>query len=371
MSPPSYTVHDLLRKVEEQIAECQFDVALSFCQRALELDSNDLSVLESTASVELELGLFEEAQSHLLRYLELDSENNEQIYLSLAQLYAGEDSIRCIKKGLEIMERKLRQAETTGDEKQIQILKGKCSSAFCSIAEIYLTDCCYDPLASDNCNALLEKAINVDPTNPDVYSTMASVRISQCKPDEAKESIKKGIALWYPQYRQYMSDISNPEVPADTIITPKIPSYESRFNATKLCIELELYSLALNILQSCQAEDDENIELWYLYGWTYYLLGERVDSNGVISEDDVELDDDMKVCSKSEWLADAKDCLEAAQKVIAKQQCEDAELVEHISNLLQTIYASGMVEPDMNGAMDEDESGWEDLDDDEDEAMQM
>ncbi|KAJ2475094.1 hypothetical protein IWW56_005574, partial [Coemansia sp. RSA 2131] len=37
---------------------------------------------------------------------------------------------------------------------------------------------------------------------------------------------------------------------------------------------------SLNIMERLQKEDDESVDLWYLYGWTYYLQGEEAESNG-------------------------------------------------------------------------------------------
>jgi len=41
---------------------------------------------------------------------------------------------------------------------------------------------------------------------------------------------------------------------------------------------------ALSLLQSLLQEDDEIVEVSYLCGWCYYLLGEEPDENGKIDE---------------------------------------------------------------------------------------
>ena len=42
----SYSIEDLLGKASELLEECQFDAAEKFCQRALELDQDNVVALE-------------------------------------------------------------------------------------------------------------------------------------------------------------------------------------------------------------------------------------------------------------------------------------------------------------------------------------
>ena len=55
-SAPSYTATDVLNKANELIGTVQFDLAHQFCVRALELEPDNASALETIAAVELELG---------------------------------------------------------------------------------------------------------------------------------------------------------------------------------------------------------------------------------------------------------------------------------------------------------------------------
>jgi Tfp pilus assembly protein PilF len=43
----------------------------------------------------------------------------------------------------------------------------------------------------------MARALDLDPNNPEVYSTNASVLLSQCKPNEARIFLENGMDLWY------------------------------------------------------------------------------------------------------------------------------------------------------------------------------
>ena len=51
------------------------------------------------------------------------------------------------------------------DPEEIKGLHEDISAAFCSLAEVYLTDLCEEDEAQDTCLALMDKALAYDPTN--------------------------------------------------------------------------------------------------------------------------------------------------------------------------------------------------------------
>lgn len=52
------------------------------------------------------------------------------------------------------------------------------SSAFCSLAEIYLTDECYADEAEAKCHKYCHKALEYDATNPEAYLVMTNYLLS-------------------------------------------------------------------------------------------------------------------------------------------------------------------------------------------------
>lgn len=80
-------------------------------------------------------------------------------------------------------------------EEELQLLNRQISIAFCSMAEIYLTDAwyifikllinnllySYEENAELECEKLLNQALLYDSNNPEVYQTFASFKLSQQK----------------------------------------------------------------------------------------------------------------------------------------------------------------------------------------------
>ena len=63
----SYSIEDLLSKASSLLEECQFEAAEKFCQRALEMDPDNVLALEMSANLLLERGEVEKAQHCLGR----------------------------------------------------------------------------------------------------------------------------------------------------------------------------------------------------------------------------------------------------------------------------------------------------------------
>ena len=50
--------------------------------------------------------------------------------------------------------------------------------------------------AEAKCEELLQSAIQFDPTDPEVYQTMASVRLSQERDEDAVQALDKSWSIW-------------------------------------------------------------------------------------------------------------------------------------------------------------------------------
>ena len=53
-----------------------------------------------------------------------------------------------------------------------------------------------DPAAERTCEDLLGTALQVDPANSEALQALASVRISQSRPDEAKQCLEQAWTQW-------------------------------------------------------------------------------------------------------------------------------------------------------------------------------
>ncbi|KAI8057792.1 hypothetical protein BDF22DRAFT_616155 [Syncephalis plumigaleata] len=317
------TVEELLSKVQGYIEECETELAFQCCQHALDLAPENVEVVNASAVVATELGLLDEAHELWLRSVELEPNKGHEKYLCLGQLSVGPDALQYYEKAVERMAAEYQAYESGSDE--AKIVARQLSSAYVSMTEIYLTDCCFEADAEARCEQYLEQAVKADSTNPEVFQTLASVRLSQQRPDEAKEALEQSISHWI--------DLD----PQDTAYPP----YDSRIALVKLLLELEQYERAITVLDGLQREDDQSVDMWYLFGWTYYCQGEQ-------------LADDME--RRKEIWEDARECLLQARKLYYQVEHEDEGILEHIQELLDTL--NGALPP---RADEEGEEDWEDV----------
>ncbi|KAG2178280.1 hypothetical protein INT44_001430 [Umbelopsis vinacea] len=330
----NYTVVDLLPKIQANIDSLEYDTAYAFCKRALELDNDHVELLEITGLVEVELGDLWNAREHYAKAVQLQPESGFEKYMCLGQLSGELDAIQCFQKGVELMEKQKKTYDPVSQE--AITLGNKIASALCSMTEIYLTDCCFEADAEQKCEQYLETAQLADPKSPEVYQMLASVRLSQVRNDEARAALEHSLQLW--------SD----KDPGD----PSIPIYDTRLALVKLLLEVQLYAEAFNVLEGLQKENDQSVDLWYLWGWSYYCLGEEQD----LPEEE----------RKHHW-EDARDCLETAIKIYNATGADDEAMLQHAQELVHNINA---VVP--AAAEEEEDDGDHDLDiDSDDDAMEL
>jgi len=333
----NYTVADLLPKIQANIETLEYDTAYTFCKRALELEPTNVPILELTGFVEVELGDLWGAKEHYVKAVELQPETGFEKYMCLGQLSSELDAIRCFQKGVEIMEKEKKALDPTSD--QAKAIGNKIASALCSMTEIYITDCCFEPDAEEKCEQYLNAAQEADPNCPEVYQMLASVRLSQVRNDEARAALEHSVRLWIDK---------NPD-------DPIIPIYDTRLALVKLLLELHLYAEAFNVLEGLQKENDQSVDLWYLWGWSYYCLGEETS-----------LPDEER---RQHW-EDARDCLETSVKLYDVTGADDEAMLQHAQELIASINA---VVPPSAPEEEEDveDAGDFEIHSDDDDAMEM
>lgn len=116
--------------------------------------------------------------------------------------------------------------------------------------------------AEQRCTEYLDLALRVDAgadINPDIYITLASVRLSQCRPEDAVAALQKSFSIWR-------------EEPATSLT---IPPFASRLNLGRLLVETEQYDEAIEVLEGLEDENDEDFEVLYLLGLVNWLLAEK------------------------------------------------------------------------------------------------
>lgn len=101
------SVEELLAAAQEEMDSFQYEAAQTLCRTALQKDPDNVAVLETSASLCLEVGNLDGARHCLGRAITLQPESGLEKYMSMAQLMEGQEALQCYQKGIEILTRKM------------------------------------------------------------------------------------------------------------------------------------------------------------------------------------------------------------------------------------------------------------------------
>ncbi|KAI1479887.1 TPR-like protein [Daldinia eschscholtzii] len=348
----------LVKAAEYQLQAGNVQDALTLAEKALEQSAtgsdDELSALNLLGQINLEAGEFEAARSYFLQAVAIDGDGTKdeatgggpEKFLCLAQLSeeGGKDSVTWFEKGAAALKKQIQTLEETtrrrADEQTMQLdeLKKKLAMTLCSVAEVYMTDLSWEDDAEQRCEALVTEATMVAPDFAETWQTLANVRISQERFDDAKAALTRSLELW--------KDLP----PQD----PAVPDFPSRVALARLLMEVEMEQDAIEVLERLVSEDDQSVEVWYLGGWGLYVMGEKQKAGKKASEEDW----------KASWIS-SRVWLNQCQHLYKLQDYEDERLGAHAQELLDLIAKELGEAP---AGEDEDED-WEDEEDGSDEEM--
>ncbi|KAI0882731.1 TPR-like protein [Annulohypoxylon maeteangense] len=347
----------LVKAAEFQLQEGNIQEAAALAQKALEQTTNDsddqLLALNFLGQINLELGDFEAAREHFLRAVKIDEDGSKdeevgggpEKFLCLAQLSeeGGRDSVTWFERGAKALKAQIaakeeargsrRKSDDAGTAIFLDELKKKLAMTLCSVAEVYMTDLSWEEDAEQRCEALVTEATLVAPDFAETWQTLANVRISQERMDDAKAALTRSLELWK-------------DLPPED---PSVPDFPSRVGLARLLMEVGMEQDAIEVLERLVGEDDQSVEVWYLGGWGLYVMGEKQKAAKSSEED-----------WKASWIS-SRVWLNQCQHLYTLQDYEDEPLGEHAKELLSLI-AKDLGEAPIGEEGDEDE--WEDDDSD-------
>ncbi|POS82400.1 hypothetical protein EPUL_006768 [Erysiphe pulchra] len=359
----------LLAQAAESLQLGDAEVALPLAKRALEAfddgSINSLPALNLCGEIHIELGDIDSARNCFRKAILIDdkgaiSEENgggSEKFLWLAQISeeGGHDSVHWYEKGALILRKQIQTLidnvpKTKGEQEQNTELvekKRKLAGALCSIVEVYMTDLSWEENAEQKCEALVTEATLVSPECAEPWQTLANVRLSQNRVDDARAALKRSLDLW--------KDLPSQD--------PNVPEYPTRVSLARLLMEAGMDSDSIEVLENLVAEDDSSVEVWYLGGWCFFIVGEKQRNN-----DEVSSENNEKIGWRKTWII-SRQWLKQALVLFQQQLYEDERLGEHARELM--VILNSQLGDDATDEKEDDADEWSDLEgSEEDEVME-
>jgi tetratricopeptide (TPR) repeat protein len=335
-----------------------------------ELDDEDaLPALNLLGEIHVELGDIDTARQYFLRAAQIDEDGEvdedlgggAEKFLWLAQLSeeGGRDSVGWFEKGARTLRTEIQELQQLVDSGKLKQFKSeeietvldekrrKLATALSGVVEVYMTDLSWEEDAEQKCEALVTEATMVAPKFAEPWQTLASVRISQERKDDARAALRRSMDLW--------KDLP-PEDEA-------VPDFATRVSLARLLMEADMEEDAIEVLERLVSEDDSSVEVWYLGGWGLYIMGEKQkEANGKKSANADGENYKISWISSRQWL-------NHSLRLFEMQDYEDDRLGDHAKELIILLDKDlGGPATDADEEEDDEDEGSED-DSDEDEEM--
>jgi predicted Zn-dependent protease len=213
--------------------------------------------------------------------------------------------------------------------------------------------------AEQRCESLITEAMLTDPENPEVLQTLASVRLSQAKLDDARSALVRSMAIW--------TDLE-PE-------HPLIPDFSNRVSLARLLMEAEMEEEAMDVLDRLALEDDQSVEACYLGGWCLQLMADKkkkaVASSSSSSATDAQLLDNPDSEQAKDLLAmlrASRSWLLNTLRLYKVLDYEDERLKQHTQELVDA-QCQLLGPPPEEGKEDDEVDEWEGIGEDDDDHV--
>jgi len=277
---------EMLEGAEFQMEFGDYNAAYSILEQLHGREPHNLEVVQMLGTALAEMGLRDEAIAKLKVAVALSPDRGHEKYMYLSQLVGdghhieekNDDAIRYAKKGIEILRRDIQNQSV--DEALRDELRGDLCQALCGLVELLLSsDLNSDAAAlATEATPLLIEAQQYQPESPEPHQVLASLLVEQGKSEEALVSLRKSLSLWYkPSSHQSNAngDDAMSEGDDDFGCGDELPSFEFRFEAAKLVLELEEdATCAVDILERLLGENDANLDVWFLLTLAHQGMGE-------------------------------------------------------------------------------------------------
>ena len=388
------SIGDLLTEAAELLEQSQPELAIPLAEEALQLLETErqqqnaaqkdedidieelltltaqgqptlLSALVLNAEIHVALGDIDSSRRRFIRATNIDKDGaliSAEPWLWLAQLCeeGGRDSIQYFEQACEVLRNEIDVLEDAinemgidvegkaGTKKVLDEKKTKLADALCAMAEVYMTDLSWEADAESQSERLATEAVAVCPDHlsAGVLQTLASVRISQERFEDAKRALRRSLEVW--QKENPATSSEDAERGDEELEDGRRPDFATRVSLCRLLMEVQLEQLAMTVLEGLIREDDQSVESWYLGGWCQVLISQKPETDAG---------------TKTKSLGSARTWLETCLRRYRMLDYEDERLKEHALELVAELGALGAV-----GELVADNDEWEDVDEVDDNA---
>lgn len=353
---PKQTSTELLAQATTALQTGDAEDALNLARQALGLVNIEsveaLPALNVLGEICIEIGDIDSAREYFLIAANIDDDGSipeengggAEKFLWLAQLSeeGGADSVGWFERGASCLRDQIstlldsHKTSTPTLEARLAEKRRKLAGALCGVVEVYMTDLSWEADAEQVCERLVTEATLVAPGDAEPWQTLANVRLSQERREDACAALKRSLDVW--------RDLE----PEDE----GVPDFPTRVSLARLLMEAEMEEEAIEVLERLVLEDDSSVETWYLGGWGLYILGEK------------QAQKEGEDAKKATWIS-SRQWLNNSMKLYALQEYEDERLGQHAKELIDLLDAN------LGGpaAEDEEDEEWEGIESDGDEEM--
>lgn len=295
---------ELVQDAELHHSEFDFEGACLLYEEALVMQPENSQILDALGEIHFQMGNFEDARKYLNKSISINPDGSWTKWMYIGQMEEGRESEAAFLKGVHLMEAALQSLHTTASEdvndraNEIIQMKREISNGYSSLAELFLTDLCDEDGAEVTCEKYITAAVEHDCLNPEAIQLFASLRLCQKREDDAKILLGRLVEL----YSELKGDDNNEqdeddenetmggtedkyekndeaktqknELLARHIALFELPSLESRLEGAKMCMEVEMYQEASDLLMDLISECDSNMEMWFLTAEACLLGGD-------------------------------------------------------------------------------------------------
>eukprot|EP01080_Neovahlkampfia_damariscottae_P000012 gene12-4263_t len=283
---------DIKEKALQYLDSYEYQAAITYFNFCLQKKPDSTEIIELLGTTYMSINDPDSARNCFKKAVKISPKIGYSKYMYLGQLSEGKKALDYYNKGISILQAMKTQQDCVLSSTEIQTYL---IDAYCSVAELFMTDLCFEKNAENVCEECLIKSQKEDPeeNNLNYLQTAANLRLVQQKKDEAKKIMSKLFTL---------------------LQKGSIASYEFKISATKILIELEEYSAAMELLVLLTEDFDQIVDVWYLMGLCLKLQKEfksAIDhfNKGLeiakVTDEDPEfvkvLKDEIKECSKEKF----------------------------------------------------------------------